>query len=372
MLKEAFKFMWYDKTKMFGILFGIILSVFLIGQQIGICFSLLNSTISLAKFNQNYIWVVSDKSQQVSDLPLLDMRIYRELMSINGVKKVNQLIVGGGSAKFSNGTKTSITMIGTQAPSYAGGPWKFAFGNLQDLQQEGAVIGDSYDPIQGKNIKIGDHFEYNGNRVVLIGQTKGAKGLGVAYGFTTVDRARKLCKIPTTKASAFLVEWENGASVEQVIRAINKEIPGVKARDGKTFTNESLKYFALNSGIVASFGLLVVFAIITGFAIVGLTMFSAVNDRIKDYGTIKAIGGTNGVIRNLILWQATIYSIVGFAVAYFLLFGFVQATKKNLDIQITPELTAFLIIITLIIAVLGSLLAMRKITKLEPAAVFRS
>lgn len=372
MLKEAFKFMWYDKTKMFGILFGIILSVFLIGQNIGICFSLLNSTISLAKFNQNYIWVVSDKSQQVSDLPLLDMRIYRELMSINGVKKVHQLIVGGGSAKFNNGTKTSITMIGTQAPSFAGGPWKFAFGNLQDLLQEGAVIGDSYDPIQSKNIKIGDHFEYNGNRVVLVGQTKGAKGLGVAYGFTTVDRARKLCNIPTTKASAFLVEWENGASVEQVIYAINKEIPRVKARDGKTFTNESLKYFALNSGIVASFGLLVVFAIITGFAIVGLTMFSAVNDRIKDYGTIKAIGGTNSVIRNLILWQASIYSIVGFTVAYILLFGFVQATKKNLDIQITPELTAFLVIITLVIAVLGSLLAMRKITKLEPAAVFRT
>ena len=372
MLKEAFKFMWYDKAKMFGILFGIILSVFLIGQQLGICFSLLNSTISLAKFNQNYIWVVSDKSQQVSDLPLLDMRIYRELMSITGVKKVNQLIVGGGSAKFSNGTKTNITMIGTQAPSYAGGPWNFAIGNLQDLLQEGAVITDSYDAILKKNIKMGDHFEYNGNRVVMVGQTKGAKGLGVAYGFTTVERARKLCKIPTTKASAFLVEWQDGAEIEQVIKAINKEIPGVKARDGETYTDESLKYFALNSGIVASFGLLVVFAIITGFAIVGLTMFSAVNDRIKDYGTIKAIGGTNAVIRKLILWQATIYSIVGFIVAYFLLFGFVQATKTSLNIQVTLGLVIFLIGVTLFIAILGSLLAMRKITKLEPAAVFRT
>lgn len=371
MLKEAFKFMWYDKTKMFGILFGIILSVFLIGQNIGICFSLLNSTISLAKYNQKYIWVVSDKSQQVSDLPLLDMRIYRELMSINGIKKVNQLVVGAGSAKFSNGTKTGITMIGTQAPSFAGGPWKFAYGNLQDLQQEGAVIGDAYDPIQAKNIKLGDHFEYNGNRVVLIGQTKGAKGLGIAYAFTTVERARKLCKIPTTKASAFLVEKVDGASTEQVINAINKEIPGVKARDGAAYTNESLKYFALNSGIVSSFGILVVFAIITGFAIVGLTMFSAVTDRLKDYGTIKAIGGTNAIIRKLILWQAIIYSFIGFIIAYTLLYGFVQATKTNLDIQLTPELILFLVIVTLIIAVLGSLLAMRKIIKLEPAAIFR-
>ena len=64
MLKEAFKFMWYDKAKMFGILFGIILSVFLIGQQLGICFALLGGTISLAENNKQYIWVVSDKSQR--------------------------------------------------------------------------------------------------------------------------------------------------------------------------------------------------------------------------------------------------------------------------------------------------------------------
>lgn len=372
MLKEAFKFMWYDKAKMFGILFGIILSVFLIGQQLGICFALLGGTISLAENNKQYIWVVSDKSQQVSDLPLLDMRISRELMSIAGVKRVNTMVVAAGSAKFKDGTKTPITLIGTQSPRHAGGPWNFVKGNLEDLQQEGALITDEYDPISSKKIKIGDHFEFNGARVFLSGNTRSAKGLGVAYGFTTVERARKLCRISTNQASAFLVEAEPGFTHQQVVNNINKEILGVKARDGEAFTQESLKYFALNSGIVASFGLLVVFAIITGFAIVGLTMFSAVNDRLKDYGTLKAIGGTNGIIRQLILWQAVIYSIVGFVIAYVLLRGFVNVTKTSLNIKITPYLILFLIGVTLFIAVLGSLFAMRKITKMEPAQVFRT
>jgi len=372
MLKEAFKFMWYDKAKMFGILFGIILSVFLIGQQLGICFSLLGGTISLAENNKKYLWVVSDKSQQVSDLPLIDMRISRQLMTVAGVLRVNTMIVGAASAKFKDNTKTPLTLIGTQSPQHIGGPWNFVKGRLGDLQQEGAIILDEYDPIISKKLKIGDYFELNGNRAFLSGNTQGAKGLGVAYGFTTVERVRKLCKIPTTKASAFLVEIEPNYTNQQVADNINKELRGIKARDGQVYTDESLKYFALNSGIVASFGLLVVFAIITGFAIVGLTMFSAVNDRLKDYGTLKAIGGTNSIIRQLILWQATIYSVVGFCIAYVLLRGFVNVTKKSLNIQITPYLILFLIGVTLFIAMLGSLFAMRKITKMEPAEVFRT
>jgi len=372
MFKEALKFMWYDKAKMFGIFFGMILSVFLVGQQVMICLALLGSTVSLATFNQNYIWVVSDKSKQVIDLPLIDMRIGRSLLSVNGVKAAYPLIFGGGNLKMPDGSKTAITMIGTQAPVFAGGPWRVKEGKPMDLLSDNAVFLDSQNPEIGKKIKVGDKFEYNGKQVKLVGLTAKTEGLGISYGFTTVERARWLCNIPTKQSNAFLIEWESGAKPEDVVRAINKEIPGIKAITGADYRASSLRYFAGNSGIVASFGLLVVFAVITGFAIVGLTMYSAVSDRIKDYGTLKAIGGTNGTIRRLILSQATIYSVGGFVIAFGLLNGFINATKGALDLQLIPELVYSLIGVTIFIAVMGSLFGMRKITKLEPAAVFRS
>ncbi|GAA4408440.1 hypothetical protein GCM10023187_30290 [Nibrella viscosa] len=371
MLSEAFRFLWYDKPKMFGILFGIVLSVFLIGQQLGICFSLLEGILSLAKNNTEYIWVVSDKTQQVNDLPQLDMRIARELYTVRGVTRVNPIVVAPGNVKFSNGTKATVTLIGTKPPTFAGGPWKLVEGNRFDLLQPGAVITDEYDAPTLNNIRIGDYFEINGQRSVLVGQTRGARGLGIAYGFTTIDRARSLGGISTTKASAFLVEWQPGMEAKQVVDAINHEIPGVRAWEGQEFTNETFRYTAKTSGIVASFGLLVIFAIITGLAIVGLTMYSAVNDRIRDYGTIKAIGGNNAIIRKMILMQAIIYSVVGFVIAFALLYFFVQATKKALDIQLTPGLLTFLVGVTLFISIISSLFAMRKITKLEPVQIFR-
>ncbi len=371
MIKTAISFLWYDKAKTLGILFGVILSVFLIGQQIGICVSLLESSISLARNNSQYIWVTTNKTKQVAELGNIDMRLSRELMSVVGVKRVSAMVVAGGSAKFSDGTKAAVSVIGVDSKSFAGGPWRVSKGSTADLLQSGAVTTDEYDAAVLNNVKMGERFEINGNRVFLASQTKGARGLGIAYSFMNVQLARKICNIPTDQASAFLVEWNSQYSAEQVVAAINKEIPNVRAWTGEDFTDASLKFFVSSSGIVASFGLLVIFAIITGFAIVGLTMFSAVKDRIKDYGTIKAIGGTNSIIRQIILWQATIFSIVGFGVAYGLLVLFVKATEGALDIKITPILLLFLVGVTLFISIVSSLFAMRKITKLEPVEIFR-
>ncbi len=370
MLSIAFKFMWFDKAKMFGIITGITLSVFLIGQQLGICLALIGSASSLASFNDQYIWVVSDKSREVNDLPELDMRVARSLVSVAGVKRVNPMVVIPGAAKFNNGKKVQLSVIGVSPQTFAGGPWKFK-GDKSVLLQEGAIITDGWEAVLNENVKVGDNFEVNGNRVILVDSTEGARGLGQSYAFTTVQLARKLGRVSPDRASAFLVEWEDGTSPEQVAKNIETEIPGVKAREGKTFARETLMYISTSSGIVTSFGFLVVFAIITGFAIVGLTLFSAVKDRVRDYGTLKAIGGTNGVVRKIILYQSVIYAIVGFLLAIIMVKFFIEGTKKSLDAQLPDYLIVFMVFVTILISVISSLFAMRKITKLEPAEVFR-
>jgi putative ABC transport system permease protein len=371
MFAEALKFIWYDKAKMFGILFGIILSLFLVGQQVMICLSLLGSTVSLATFNQEYIWVVNEKSTQVGDLPFIDMRIGRSLYSIEGVAAVYPMVYGAGSLKKPDGTKVPLNLIGTQSPNFAGGPWRVIEGDTKNMLESNAIFLDSKNKELGSNLQLGDKFEFNGKQVVLRGLTYRTEGLGNSYAFSSIERARYLCNIPPTQASAFLVKWDPKYSPESVVKNISSKIPRIKARTGKDFRSESLRYFATNSGIVASFGLLVVFAVITGFAIVGLTMYSAVSDRIKDYGTLKAIGGNNWSIRKLILSQAALYSIVGFLMAWGLLNAFINATKDSLELQLIPEILYSLIGVTLFISVVGSLFGMRKITKLEPAAVFR-
>jgi putative ABC transport system permease protein len=121
-----------------------------------------------------------------------------------------------------------------------------------------------------------------------------------------------------------------------------------------------------------SFGTLVIFAIVSGFFIIGLTMYSATYDRIKDYGTLKAIGATGRYITLLVITQSFIYAVVGFAVSLLLLIGtkFGMA-KAGLIINLSPQFLAFLFFVTLIIAVASSLFSIQKLKKVEPSSVFR-
>lgn len=121
-----------------------------------------------------------------------------------------------------------------------------------------------------------------------------------------------------------------------------------------------------------SFATLVLFGIISGFFIIGLTMYSVTYDRIKDYGTLKAIGASSGYITRLVITQSFIYAIFGYLVSLLLLIiSKIGMAKGGLIISLSPALLSFLFFTTLIISVGSSYFSIRKLRKVEPSSVFR-
>ncbi|AQG81734.1 ABC transporter permease [Spirosoma montaniterrae] len=374
MLQTAFRFISYDISKMLGILAGIVISVVLIGQQLGIFNSMIDNMRGLAKHNPNYIWVVNQKSMSAMQMLNIDVRVGRELQSVPGVRAVYPVVLAGGSAKTTKGTKTSIQLIGIQAPDFKGGASAYTpETNLSELINDGAVIVDQLDMPTMDSLSVGDYFTINDQRVYVSGVSRGMTGFGSSYMITTLERARKLSNMDANYVNAFLVDVDTAVTTRPaLIQRIGQELGQVKAMPGSEFGNETLRYMLETSNIAVSFGMMVLFAIISGFAIVGLTMFSSVKDRIRDYGTIKAIGGSNGLIRRLILTQAGLYAVLGYGVAYgFLMLMKLAMAGGRMAVSYPPWLIALLVVVTLVISLISSLIAMRKITKLEPVQIFR-
>jgi putative ABC transport system permease protein len=211
-----------------------------------------------------------------------------------------------GAARFTDGTSAGLTLIGVQAPDFAGGPWNLVTGRKEMMLQDGAVITDYFDKKALGGIKLGEYFEVNGKKVFNAALTKGVRAFGGGvYTFTTLQRARYLGNMPTNKASAFLVKVNKNAMELEVIQRINRNMNGVKAWNSGDFAKSTIFTVLKSSGIAISFGTLILFALIVGFVIIGLTLYSSAIDRIKDYGTLKAIGANNTYIRNLIITQAS-------------------------------------------------------------------
>jgi len=373
MFQYALRFIRYDKPKSIGVIIGIIISVFLVGQQTGIFLFLTGAMSSLVDNTQADIWVVDNRTTNVNSLGQIDVRIGYQLESLPGVKKAYPLVISGGTAKFQGGKSAPISIIGAQPPQFRGGPWGIHSGKYEDLLEESAVSADQFDSKNLNNARKGTRFEINGHRVFIAVETRGVRGFGATYIFTTIDRARKLGKVPSTKASAFLVDVVEGTDLVAVRNQIDASIFGVKAWLKQDFSGETVSTILATSGIAFSIGTLIIFAAFAGIVIIGLTMYSAAVDRLRDYGTLKAIGAKNSTIRNLILAQALYFALFAYGIALLLIEGFRKGiANSGVLFDYSLEIKIGFFILTILISLGGAVFAMRRISKLEPASVFRT
>jgi putative ABC transport system permease protein len=372
MLKLAFKFILFDKAKSFGALMGIVISIFLVGQQSGIFLFLTGNMSKICDTAETDIWVVDNRSSDVNSLGRIDTRLGSELQSIKGVARAYPLVIASTTLRVPNGNPGALSLVGTQPPAMIGAPLKYSKGEKKNLLEEGAVCVDEFDKPALSGAGFGSVIELGGQHATVRATTRGYRGFGGLLGCTTIDRARALGKFPTDKVSAFLVHVVKDSSVEAVCSRINRSIYGVHAWSKSDFSKASVKSVLARSGIAMSVGTLVVFAIIAGLFIIGLTLYSAAVDRIRDYGTLKAIGATNGYISRLIYTQAVLFGIIGYALGTLLLQGF-QKGISNAGVLFEYPLwlrIAFLVG-TMVIAIGGATFAVRRITQVEPASVFR-
>jgi len=373
MLRFAFRFISYDKAKSIGIVLGIVISTFLVGQQTGIFLFLTGAMASLVDNTQTDLWVVDSKTTNVNALGPIDVRIGRQLESLPGVRKAYPFIVTGGTAKFEGGRSAPVQIIGSQPPNFRGGPWRIASGDLSELLDEGAVSVDIFDRKNLNDARLGTAFEINGRRAIVAVESRGVRGFGGTFMFTTVSKAREFGRISSSKVSAFLVETQPGAGLPELRGHINATIFGVRAWTKKDFSRATVSTILATSGIALSIGTLIIFAVVAGMVIIGLTMYSAAVDRLRDYGTLKAIGADNRYIRRLIMTQALVFGLVGYGIAIFFIQGFRNGiAKSGILFDYSPEIKIGFFVITVLIALAGAAFAMRRIAKLEPASVFRA
>jgi putative ABC transport system permease protein len=369
----------YDKAKSIGVVVGIVISIFLIGQQVGtltFLMRLMGGLVDNSNKELGHIWVVDNITNNANELTKLDESLVREIRSIRGVENTYPVVVASSMVKFPNGKSSPIVLVGSEAPAFIAGPKKAKIlsGRLSDLSGEGAVSGDFFD--QGtfdNSLDIGKRLEINGKEAFIRLQTRDARGFAGSFFYTTLSKARFYGNFPDNKVSAIAVQVKPGMSISAVAEEINRTFYGVKAWKTEDLQNETIRFITISSNIGTSVGSLVLFAIISGFFIISLTLFSSTLDHLRDYGTLKAIGATNAYVRNLILMQSFIFAIAGYMIALILIFLFKWAvTGAGLIIQYSILELFILFLITVFISVGGSLVfSIRKINNVEPASVFR-
>jgi len=377
MIRTAFKFIRFDKPKSIGIIVGIVISIFLIGQQLGTLrylTSLMAGVVNSSNTSDEDIWIIDQISQNINALSPIDSRITQEVRSIPGVKNSYNIVIANAAASFAQGNTVAVNLIGSDAPQFIAGPNpnKIISGELQHLNLTNAFSAEFFNAKNfGVPIQLDQTFEINKKQAIVKIITKNAQGFGAYLLYSSIQNARFYGNFPADKVSIIVVKIHNPSEKEAIIQQINQIFYGVKAWDVHQLAQASISNILISSNMGISFGSLVIFAVISGFFIIGLTLYSAALDRLTDYGTLKAIGASHAYVSRLIITQALLFALIGYSIALLLLYGFkTGVAKSGLIIQLDFSLCALLLGITLFMSIGGSLFAVFKIRKLEPASIF--
>jgi putative ABC transport system permease protein len=106
--------------------------------------------------------------------------------------------------------------------------------------------------------------------------------------------------------------------------------------------------------------------------VVAQTIYATTVDHIREFGTLKAMGARNRYIYRVIVEQALLSALMGYAVAITVGLLIVRGNANGTtEILLPPQMVAGTLALAVIMCVAASIISIRKATDIDPALVFR-
>lgn len=375
MVDLGLKTLFHDKVRFVITTSGVAFAVMLVLVQVGLFVGLLdNSTIAIRKLDAE-LWVTSKNAPNLDFAHQFPETHVHRVRSIPGVRRADNLILAYMQVQLPNGAEEMSIVYAMQEPARWNLPWLVTAGSLDDLKRGNFVMFDESAALRFGPFAIGDYREIQGRRLKVVGTTREVKSFTTTpVTFMDFAKAQELQpELLGKKTSYIVVKLEPNADVEQVRAAIARKLPYNDVYTRAEWAARSRAYWIENTGLGFNAFLTVFLGCLVGVVVVAQTLYSSTLEHLKEFGTVKAIGGSNLDIYRMLSKQAVIAAGFGFVLGYVpaeLLTPLVARAELKLIIE--PELTLAVFVGTVALCLLSSLVSFRKVAGIDPALVFRT
>ena len=374
----ALKMLTGDRAKYLGLIFAIAFCTFLLENQTSIFAGILKRTGSqILDVTDANIWVMDAKTEYFEQTKALKDTDLARVRGVDGVEWAVRLFKGYPVARTRAGKFAACILLGLDDGTLAGAPRKMLLGSWQRLREPDSIVIDNAGYIllfPGEPLQLERELEMNDHKVRIVGiSDASAPFLSNPVIHTRYSQAVNFVGRERTQLSFVLVRPQPGVSAEEVCRRIEAET-GLRARTTDQFRWDCIRYYLKNTGIPVNFGITITIALIVGTVVAGQTFYLFTIENLKQFGALKAIGVTNSRLTGMVLLQAFTVGLMGFGLGTGMAAVFFEITLRNIATRglilmwQTVALTGGCILLVVIIA---SLLSIRRVVVLEPAAVFR-
>lgn len=217
---------------------------------------------------------------------------------------------------------------------------------------------------KAKHIKVGDKIEILNNEFRVAGIVAPGKG---ARKFLQIGVLQDL-NGSKDKASVFYLKLDDAANADTVVNEI-KQVPGLER-----YVAYSMNYYlsmltpSNYPGLATFLNVVIAISVTIGFIVIFQAMYTAVMERTREIGILKAMGASKIYIVNVILRETTVLAvggiIVGMIISYLASLGIQKRT--TLPVQITAGWLLYATIIAIVGALAGAVYPAFKAAQKDP------
>lgn len=233
------------------------------------------------------------------------------------------------------------------------------FGPIADWYRDGRVVETE---IAGNRVRVAG--------LVSLGTSFGADGNLLTSTETFLDL---MPQKPPGAIEVGLVRLKPGADPEQVVSRLRQRLPkDVSVLTKQGFIDFEQNYWKSSTSIGFIFTLGAAMGFVVGCVIVYQVLYTDVSDHLPEYATLMAMGYRLSHLLGVVVREGFYLAAMGYVPAYMAgqgLYWFVRdATKLPVAMDLSRALTVLVMI--LVMCMLSSFLAMRRLIDADPAEIF--
>ena len=394
---------------------GIMFAVSLVTIQTGIFKGFTRSTVLLIEESEADIWVTSEKmvNFELTD-PLLLSQL-TQAREVDGVERAEALLLGSTRWNLTSGESSPLKVVGFDPTGQLFHPGNVEQGSVENLSKPYNVMVDE-SRIKSLEVQnIGDRGIVNSLPAQLAAITQESQSIVTSsFLFTSLENANTYinagmevelnCKVQSqdnlqctrvyqeaepadrnSKAPALeplnqsdpityiLVKAKAGQNLKTLQQSLEEALPGTRAYTREAMSEKTQDYWEGRTGVGLILGLGASVGVIVGVVVVTQILYASVTDHIKEFGTLKAMGAPDQLLYGVVMEQALWMALLGYLPGMLLCFG-VQTgvASQGIIILITPAAAAGVFGLVVVMCIGSGFLAIRKVTRVDPAIVFKA
>jgi len=315
------------------------------------------------------IWILQKGSPDMfHSTSLLPLVLKDEIAKAEGVKSVKRYV--GRQVMFTlNKEEVRTYLVGYDVSKDFAGPVSMVRGTKK-IKGRQIIVDRVF--AQQKNVEIGDTLKIVGKKFLIKGISEKGNVAIYQFSFIPLAEAEKLFGMENF-ANFFIIRKKDEVTVDTLKKNIEKKFPDVEVETREKFVNNNKKI--IEETFLPILWVLVLVGLIIGIIIVGLMIYTATIEKSKEYGILKAIGASNLQLYKIILEQASISGLLGYAIGIgaFLIFSRLIVYPVPSFVTLITWVEYYRVFLfTIVMVLLSAYLPVRRIAHIDPADVFKA